>query len=130
MIAPILILIAAMGAQPPTVTTGSATSIQTTTAWCSGLITATGGASILERGVCWSVTPNPTVLDQSAEPIVVQGAYFECRLSGLEPFTTYHVRAYARNAVGTGYGQDIEFRTLRVNRECAYIGIGLRGVGL
>lgn len=124
-----MIAIAAM-AQPPTVTTGSATSIQTTTAWCSGLITATGGASILERGVCWSVTPNPTVLDQSAKPIVVQGAYFECLLSGLEPSTTYHVRAYARNAVGTGYGQDIEFRTLGVNRECAYIGIGLRGVGL
>jgi PKD repeat protein len=33
-------------------------------------------------------------------------------MTGLTPSTTYHVRAYATNALGTGYGSDVVFSTL------------------
>jgi uncharacterized protein (TIGR02145 family) len=37
---------------------------------------------------------------------------FESRIEGLTANTSYHVRAYATNAVGTGYGEEINFSTL------------------
>ena len=33
-------------------------------------------------------------------------------MTGLSPDTTYHVRAYATNSSGTGYGNDVSFMTL------------------
>jgi uncharacterized membrane protein len=33
-------------------------------------------------------------------------------MTGLTSSTTYHVRAYATNALGTGYGSDVAFSTL------------------
>jgi len=38
----------------------------------------------------------------------------------LKPKTTYYVRAYATNSVGTGYGKEVSFTTLETN-----IGMGL-----
>ncbi|MCD6179216.1 MAG: SusF/SusE family outer membrane protein, partial [Bacteroidales bacterium] len=37
---------------------------------------------------------------------------FVSELTGLEKYTTYHVRAFATNSAGTSYGSDIEFTTL------------------
>ena len=36
---------------------------------------------------------------------------FTSSITGLSPGTAYHVRAYATNSAGTGYGNDIEFNT-------------------
>ncbi|MFA6355461.1 MAG: hypothetical protein WCW65_03490, partial [Candidatus Paceibacterota bacterium] len=37
---------------------------------------------------------------------------FTGTISGLTPATTYHVRAYAKNSVGTAYGSDLLFTTV------------------
>jgi len=37
---------------------------------------------------------------------------FTCNLTGLTPNTIYYVRAYATNSSGTGYGEQVSFKTI------------------
>ena len=94
----------------PTVTTASVTDITPTTAECGGNITADGGASVTSRGVCWSTHPNPTTSDSHTTDGTGTGN-FTSSLSGLTPNTTYYMRAYATNSVGTAYGNEENFHT-------------------
>lgn len=99
--------------QAPTVTTQAVTSILTTTATGNGTITVLGNPNPAQHGVCWSPSENPTTSNSKTE----QGAAsstgtFTASLTGLSPNTTYHVRAYATNSVGTVYGADVSFTTL------------------
>ncbi len=97
----------------PVLTTAAATSITLTTAVSGGGITSDGGAAISEKGVCWATTANPTI----ANPKTSNGtgtAAFTSNLTGLSAGTTYHVRSYATNSAGTGYGPDITFTTTAV----------------
>ena len=89
-------------------TTIAATNILETTATCGGDIASDGGAPITERGICWSTTPDPTITDN----IDVNGSgvgSFTCNITGISPNTTYYVRSYATNHVGTFYGEQISF---------------------
>lgn len=97
-----------------TLTTSLATSITTTTAISGGNITSDGGGSITARGVCWSLTANPTISDSKTSDGSGSGS-FTSNVTGLQPGTTYHVRAYAINAAGTTYGNDISFKTNSVS---------------
>ena len=54
--------------QPPTLkipelTTSGVSNITMTTATCGGNVTSDGGASVTVRGVCWSISANPTIAD-------------------------------------------------------------------
>jgi uncharacterized protein (TIGR02145 family) len=92
------------------ISTVSATSITSNSAISGGMITSDGGALITQRGVCFSTAPFPTL----ANSIVVSGSgtgNFTSALSGLLANTTYYVRAYATNSVGTSYGNEITFTT-------------------
>ena len=78
---------------------------------CGGNITSDGGASVSARGVCWSTSPNPTI---ALSTITVDGFgtdVFSSFISSLTPATTYYLRAYATNYVGTSYGNEISFTT-------------------
>lgn len=95
----------------PTVTTTTATSITTNSAVCGGNVTSDGGYTVIQRGVCYSTTPNPAV----SGPHTTDGSgtgSFVSNLTGLSPNTTYYYRAYATNATGTVYGEE---RTLSTN---------------
>jgi uncharacterized protein (TIGR02145 family) len=95
----------------PTLTTNNISAIDTMNASSGGNITNDGGAPVISRGVCWSLTQTPTV-DLPSKTIDANGiGLFSSRLTGLSPNTTYHVRAYATNSVGTAYGEDIVFTT-------------------
>jgi hypothetical protein len=96
---------------PPVLTTASATGIGETTATTGGNITDDGGAAVTSRGVCWSTSPNPTVLNTTTTNGSGLGAY-TANLTGLTPGATYYLRAYAVNAAGTSYGNEITFTTL------------------
>lgn len=94
----------------PTLTTLTVSSISATSSNTGGNIGSDGGASITVRGVCWSTTQNPTI----ANSITSDGSgigSFTSSLSGLIAGTTYYVKAYATNNVGTGYGNAITFTT-------------------
>ena len=95
-------------ADPPTVTTAATSSITANSASVGGNVTSDGGASIAARGVCWSTSENPTIADSHTSDGTVIGS-FTSSITGLSPGTTYHVRAYATNSAGSGYGNDISF---------------------
>jgi hypothetical protein len=95
----------------PILSTNSATSITQTTALSGGNITSDGGAGITQRGVCWSMTTNPTIINSKTNDGTGVGA-FSSNISGLNPNTTYYVRAYATNSVGTSYGSQIILTTI------------------
>ncbi|MFA5816806.1 MAG: FISUMP domain-containing protein, partial [Bacteroidales bacterium] len=94
----------------PMVITSIITNITETSATAGGNVTADGGAAVTTRGICWSKNPNPTtanwVIDHSLVPS------FTVNLTGLLPNTTYYVRAFAMNSAGTGYGNEVSFKTL------------------
>jgi hypothetical protein len=81
------------------------------TAQCGGTVTGDGGFSVTARGVCWSVSPEPTISNLHSNDGNGIGT-FVSTLTGLQPSTTYYVRAYATNANGTVYGEQRIVTTL------------------
>lgn len=95
----------------PVLTTSEVSNIAGTTATSGGTIIEGNLPMITERGICWSKENNPTVDDDRT--IVLGGsATFAGDMTGLNPATTYYVRAYAINSAGTGYGEAVSFTTL------------------
>jgi len=74
-----------------------------------GYIHSDGGAAIIERGVCWSTSPNPTIAANKTNDGRGSGS-FSSAITGLVPGTIYYVRAYAVNSEGTVYGNEVVFR--------------------
>jgi hypothetical protein len=97
----------------PSLNTNSVGSITATTAISGGNITSTGGGSITARGVCWSTTSGAENVSLSTKTIDGTGSgTFTSNITGLTPYTTYYIKAYATNSAGTGYGNEISFNTL------------------
>ena len=94
----------------PEVSTNVLSNITASSANCGGEVTATGGAAVTARGVCWSISPNPTVNNAHTTDGSGTGN-FSSSITGLGPATTYYVRAYATNSAGTGYGEQRSFTT-------------------
>ncbi len=100
----------------PTLTTTVASAITATTANSGGNITADGGAAITGRGIVYGISSNPTLPGGTNPgtqiPDLAPGlGSFVSNISGLIGATTYYVRAYAINSVGTIYGAQISFAT-------------------
>ena len=83
---------AATPATAPVLTTAEASSITSTTAICGGNITSDGGSSVTERGVCWSTSQNPTILNSKASFGSGSGN-FSGTITGLIFGTSYYLRA-------------------------------------
>lgn len=95
------------------ITTTAVTAITISSAVSGGSITSDGGAPITARGVCWSTSVNPTVADNKTSDGTGTGT-FTSSLTGLNPNTTYYVRAYATNSAGTVYGNQVSFTTEQI----------------
>ena len=93
----------------PTVTTDPATSVAATTATLNGPLDNDGGEAC-DCGFEWgeTIAYGNTTPTQSR----TTGQTFSQVISGLDPNTTYHFRAFATNAAGTSYGADRTFTTL------------------
>jgi uncharacterized protein (TIGR02145 family) len=98
--------------QFPQVSTTTISNIQNNTAQSGGTISSDGGSSVTVRGVCWSTSPGPTVALSNKTTNGSGSGTFNSSITGLQPSTTYYIRAYATNGVGTGYGQQLTFTTL------------------
>lgn len=95
----------------PTVTTAAPTDVTASTATVSGEIVSDGGELVTAAGICYSASnATPTVADDTTKTTVLTGK-FANRLKDLASNTTYHVRAYATNSVGTSYGEAMTFTT-------------------
>ncbi len=96
----------------PALITTATIDITTISAATGGKITNNGGASVTDRGVCYSLTPNPTIANTKVMASGVSGSgEFTAELSGLSPSTKYYLRAFAINKAGTGYGNELELIT-------------------
>jgi PKD repeat protein len=72
-----------------------------------------GGNCNPESGVCYSTSPNPTMLDSVRIGTYASEGVFSSYIFGLEQNTKYYVRAYSKNPAGITYGQELEFTTLK-----------------
>ncbi len=95
----------------PTVTTHVISNIGTSAATCGGNVISDGGATVTARGVCWSTSQNPTINNSHTTNGTGTGN-FSSNITGLTPNTTYYVRAYATNSVGTSYGEQKYLTTI------------------
>ncbi len=93
----------------PTITTTTVSDIATSNAKSGGTIVSNGGDNITVSGVVWSTSTNPTTaLTTKTTNGTVTGS-FTSTMAGLAPATTYYVRAYATNSIGTSYGAEESF---------------------
>jgi FlaG/FlaF family flagellin (archaellin) len=94
---------------------------------CTGVIVnasviSDGGSDVAERGICWSTAKEPTISDNTILAGDGTGS-FDGSASGLLPFTTYYLRAFATNVAGTVYGEQLTFtssKTIQFNPELDY----------
>jgi uncharacterized protein (TIGR02145 family) len=97
----------------PTLTTTAVTAVTPNSATSGGNITSDGGATVTERGICWGTSANPTMPTTTKATDASGGTgTFTGNITGLSGSTVYHVRAYAKNSAGYGYGADQTFTTL------------------
>jgi hypothetical protein len=108
---------------PPTITTNSMTGITSNSATFGGAISNANGNQIMERGIVYSTSPNPTLV--SNKIVIGNGIGTFDTISALYPSyphllnsnNTYYVRAYAvtENNI-SAYGNEVSFTTLSVGQ--------------
>jgi uncharacterized protein (TIGR02145 family) len=73
-----------------------------------------GNPIILEKGLCWSKHPNPTILD-SKKTTESELTDLECNITGLDEGTTYFIKDYVITSTGTQYGNEYTLFTPTYN---------------
>jgi hypothetical protein len=121
----------------PTVTTNVVSGITSNSATFGGIISNANGNQVMERGIVFSTSPNPTL--DSNKIIIGNGigtfneisglSYYDYSTFSWNPYllnsnTTYYVRAYAvtENNISL-YGNEVSFTTLSVGQTGASGGI-------
>jgi phosphodiesterase/alkaline phosphatase D-like protein len=103
------------GTAAPSVTTGTASSIGTTSATLNGTVNANNGSTTVTfeygetTGYGRTVTADQSPVTGSIDTAV------SVHVADLNPNTTYHFRAVGQNAAGTTYGADMTFTTNAAN---------------
>jgi len=94
----------------PSITTSTVSDIGYNTSICGGSVME-NDYPITARGVCYSTHSNPDLNDFYTIDSSGTGT-FSSNLTYLEYETTYYVRAYATNIIGTAYGEEQIFTTI------------------
>ena len=94
----------------PEVVTQSLLDIYVNGVRVSGEILADHGAPILMQGIALSTEPSPDLSDIVVLADTINAA-FEVATDQLSPLTKYYARAFAQNAIGVAYGEEISFVT-------------------
>jgi hypothetical protein len=95
---------------PTSVSTNPISGIYYYSANSGGKIVSDGYANITAKGIVWSTTPNPTIANNKTNDGTGLTS-FNSFLGNLIQNTTYYVRAYATNTIGTTYGDERTFTT-------------------
>lgn len=91
----------------PSVTTDPVTNATATAMTCSGTIVSNGGAAITSRGFCYGTDVNPDT-SNTVVTVSTSNNNFQKYITGLDlVHNIYHVRAFAVNAAGISYGEDV-----------------------
>ncbi len=94
------------------INTSAATSITATSATVGGEVVNDGGFAIVERGIVYGATANPTTTNTKVVDAATTLGIFSTYLTTLTSASTYHVRAYIITSAGTFYGRNVAFTTL------------------
>lgn len=106
---------------PKVTTTTNVANVTATSATSGGNVSQNGNNQVTTRGVCWNTSPNPTINDKKTTDGSGTGS-FTSNITGLLSGTTYYVRAYATNGVGTAYGEQVTFTTISANLPTVFTG--------
>ncbi len=109
----------------PTVVTLEPTDISVSSAVCGGKITSNGNTEITEYGICYSEAASPTIDGKILVCKQNNVGKFSGTIAGLSESTTYYVRAYATNAKGTAYGEELSFTTATHYTSYTSVDLGL-----
>jgi hypothetical protein len=108
----------------PSITTNAVTEITSNTATLGGIISNANGNQIMERGIVYSTSPNPTINSTKLAIGNGIGAFNTYDTISNYPFfitfqanTTYYVRAYAitENNI-SAYGNEVSYTTLPIGQ--------------
>ena len=91
--------------------TKSAAVITSTSATLGVIVSNEGASSVLQRGVVYGTSINPTFANSKVLMGTGQGNV-QAGVTGLTPATLYHVRGFAINNTDTAFGADSTFTTL------------------
>lgn len=95
----------------PIVATSFVTGIQAYSARVGGNVSSDGGSAVTERGLYWGASPDPVTT--GTQLVLGSGeGLFTDTLKNLDAGSTYYVKAYATNSLGTSYGQELDWTTL------------------
>lgn len=97
----------------PSLTTQQISNVTSNSVTFNGTIVNPGLPSYTERGFVYSNRSQPTIDNNTGKitsPVNSQASY-SANVYGLNSNLTYYVRAYAVNAVGVAYGNDVTFNT-------------------
>ena len=105
-----LVLETASAQMPPTVTTGSATSVTSSSATLNGTVNPNGSSTTyyFQYGTSTSYGSSTTSTSAGSGTSDVS---VDASISGRSSNTTYHYRLIATNSAGTSYGDDQSFTT-------------------
>lgn len=105
----------------PNITTNIISNLSENSANSGGIIVSDGGSNIIAKGIVWNTQPNPTI-NLNTKTIDGSGnSTFTSTLINLIKGTTYYVRSYATNSLGTVYGNEIIFLTPDISSNAVYI---------
>jgi len=96
----------------PTLTTNNVTNISSSRIISGGNISNNGGLDVTSRGICWSLNEEPRTDDN----FLINGSgigEYSVEILNLESNTDYYARAFATNSLGTSYGNELNFTTLK-----------------
>jgi len=97
---------------PVVASTTAITGLSANTANSGGAITSDGGSAITAKGVCWGTSASPILGSGNFTTNGTGNSTFTSNITGLTASTTYYIRAYATNSIGTSYGPtDVSFTT-------------------
>ena len=103
------------------VSTATPTDVTATSAVAGGMVILPEGSHVFLRGVCWGTEPGPDIDgDHTLEDTGIGS--FSSTLEGLNPNTTYYVRAYVVSDHGLVYGNEVSFTTEAFH---TYVDLGL-----
>ncbi len=95
---------------PAKLKTHAISDITETSAECGGTILLEGSGPITETGLYYSEYP---LVKKGGTHLAISSGKdpFVGKITGLKPNTKYYVSAYAKNAAGTAYGDEVSFMT-------------------
>lgn len=100
-----------LGLAKTDVSTNQPRIITSATAVGGGSVTSARGLEIIARGVVWSTRSNPEITLTTRTADGIGNGDFTSQITGLQPKTTYYIRAYATSNTTITYGNELVFTT-------------------